>query len=112
MLADNNTIVVLNNPGLAMYFLDFASQTDMYCVNQDYIYGENINRIHEIYDFKTVDKENITDLVRNNSDKNIYLISWGQPNVDLDVTPLSNNMDMVISKVNTTSLMGYEYYYY
>lgn len=112
MLADNNTIVVLNNPGLAMYFLDFASQTDMYCVNQDYIYGENINRIHEIYDFKTVDKENITDLVRNNSDKNIYLISWGQPNVDLDVTPLSNNMDMVISKVNTTSLMGYEYEYY
>ena len=97
-----------------MYFLDFDGDTDIYCVNQDYIYGENINRINEIFEFKTVDKQNITDLARNNTDKNIYLISWGNPDVELNVTTVSNELGAVISKVNTTGFTYDEYdeYYY
>ena len=97
-----------------MYYLDFDGATDMYCVSQDYIYGENINRLHEIFDFKTVDKDNITSLARNNTNKNIYLISWGNPDVDLNVTKVSNELGTTISKVNTTGLAYDEYdeYYY
>ena len=114
ILKDNNSITIITNPGLAMYYLDFDGATDMYCVSQDYIYGENINRLHEIFDFKTVDKDNITSLARNNTDKNIYLISWGNPDVDLNVTKVSNELGTTISKVNTTGLNYNEYdeYYY
>lgn len=117
IVQDNNSMVILTNPGLAMYFMDFAKNVDMYCVNQDYIYGENINRLHEIFAFKTVEKDNITDLARNNTDKNIYLISWGNPDVDLNVSLVSNELGTTISKVNTTGLAydeynDYEDYYY
>ena len=114
ILKDNNSLTIITDPGLAMYFLDFDGETDMYCVSQDYIYGENINRFHEIFEFKTIDKQNITDLARNNTDKNIYLISWGNPDVDLNTTLVSNELGHVISKVNTTGLTYDEYndYYY
>ena len=112
IVQDNNSMVILTNPGLAMYFMDFAKNTDMYCVEQDYIYGENINRLHEIFAFKTVNKDNITDLARNNTDRNIYLISWGNPDTDLNVTKVSNELGTTISKVNTTGLAYDEYDYY
>lgn len=112
ILKDNNSITIMTDPGLAMYFLDFDGATDMYCVSQDYIYGENINRFHEIFDFKTIDKQNISDLARNNTGKNIYLLSWGNPDVDLNVTTVSKELGTSISKVNTTGLAYDDEYYY
>ncbi|WP_407392193.1 hypothetical protein [Methanobrevibacter sp.] len=112
ILEEDNSMIILNNPGLALYFLDFSNQSEMYCVNQDYVYGENMNRIHEIFDFKNIDKTDMRDLATNNTDKNIYLISWGNPNVDLNVSQISKKDGIVISKVNTTSLKTDEYYEY
>ena len=112
IIQDNNSIVILNNPGLAMYFLDFAEQTNMYCVNQNYIYGENIDMIHKIFDFNNIDKDNIDDLAYNNTDKNIYLISWGEPNANINTTQLLKEGDLVISKANVTTPDYDEYEYY
>ena len=112
IIEDSNSTIIITNPGLAMYLLDFADQSDMYCVNQDYIYGENINRLHEIFDFKNIGKDEIANFTANNSDRNIYLASWGNPDVDVEIEPVFKG-DMVLSKVNATSLVNeYDEYYY
>ena len=112
IIEDNNSTIIITNPGLAMYLLDFADQSDMYCINQDYIYGENMNRIHEIFNFKNIDKDEIANFSTNNSNKNIYLVSWGNPDVNVEIEPVFKG-DMTISKVNTTNLVNEddEYYY-
>ena len=112
IIEDNNSTIIITNPGLAMYLLDFADQSDIYCINQDYIYGENMNRIHEIFNFKNIDKDEIANFSTNNSNKNIYLVSWGNPDVNVEIEPVFKG-DMTISKVNTTDLVNEddEYYY-
>ena len=112
IIEDNNSTIIITNPGLAMYLLDFADQSDMYCINQDYIYGENMNRIHEIFNFKNIDKDEIANFSTNNSNKNIYLVSWGNPDVNVEIEPVFKG-DMTISKINTTNLVNEddEYYY-
>ena len=112
IIEDNNSTIIITNPGLAMYLLDFADQSDIYCINQDYIYGENMNRIHEIFNFKNIDKDEIANFSTNNSNKNIYLVSWGNPDVNVEIEPVFKG-DMTISKVNTTNLVNEddEYYY-
>ena len=112
IIEDNNSTIIITNPGLAMYLLDFADQSDMYCINQDYIYGENMNRIHEIFNFKNIDKDEIANFSTNNNNKNIYLVSWGNPDVNVEIEPVFKG-DMTISKVNTTNLVNEddEYYY-
>ena len=112
IIEDNNSTIIITNPGLAMYLLDFADQSDLYCINQDYIYGENMNRIHEIFNFKNIDKDEIANFSTNNSNKNIYLVSWGNPDVNVEIEPVFKG-DMTISKVNTTNLVNEddEYYY-
>lgn len=112
IIEDNNSTIIITNPGLAMYLLDFADQSDMYCINQDYIYGENMNRIHEIFNFKNIDKDEIANFSTNNSNKNIYLVSWGNPDVNVEIEPVFKG-DMTISKINTTNLANEddEYYY-
>ena len=112
IVQDNDSIVILNNPGLAMYFLDLANQTDMYCVYQGYIYGENIDRIHQIFDFKNINKEDIDDLAYNNTDKNIYLVSWGQLDTNITTVPILKQGSLVISKANVTNPYYDEYGYY
>ena len=112
IIEDNNSTIIITNPGLAMYLLDFADQSDIYCINQDYIYGENMNRIHEIFNFKNIDKDEIANFSTNNNNKNIYLVSWGNPDVNVEIEPVFKG-DMTISKVNTTNLVNEddEYYY-
>ena len=105
IIEDNNSTIIITNPGLAMYLLDFADQSDIYCINQDYIYGENMNRIHEIFNFKNIDKDEIANFSTNNSNKNIYLVSWGNHDVNVEIEPVFKG-DMTISKVNTTNLVN------
>ena len=112
IIEDNNSTIIITNPGLAMYLLDFADQSDIYCINQEYIKKENMNRIHEIFNFKNIDKDEIANFSTNNSNKNIYLVSWGNPDVNVEIEPVFKG-DMTISKVNTTNLVNEddEYYY-
>ena len=109
---DNNSIVIITSPNMAMYFLDYSNYCDMYCINQSYIYGENMNRTHEIFNFKDINLEDIDDLAYNNTDKNIYLISWGEPNANITTTPLLIESNLIISKVNITNPLSEEIYEY
>lgn len=108
---DDNGIVILTTPNMIVHFLDYANSTDMYCVATDYIYGENIDRVHQVFDFKDIDKSKIKDFANNNSDKNIYLISWKEPDLDLNTTKLSDEDGVVISKVNVSKPESEEEYY-
>lgn len=111
IVQDDNAITVITSPNMMMYFLDYANLTDMYCINEDYVYGENMARLHEIFDFKNVDKDKLDEFATNNSDKNIYLISWGEPDVDVDSEKVSNANGIVFSKVKITPPQEEEYYY-
>lgn len=105
--SDNNSIVIITSPNMMMYFLDYSSYCDMYCLNQSYVYGENMNRTHEIFDFKDINENEIENFTLNNTDKNIYLISWGEPAFNVTTVPVLKQSNLIISKVNMTS--QYEY---
>lgn len=109
---DNNSIVIITSPNMAMYFLENSNYCDMYCINQSYIYGENMNRTHEIFNFKDIALEDIDELAYNNTDRNIYLISWGEPNANITTIPLLKENNLVISKVNVTNPYSNEIYEY
>ena len=109
---DNNSIVIITNPNMIMYFLDYSNHCDMYCLNQSYVYGENMARAHEIFNFKDINLEDIDDLAYNNTDKNIYLISWGEPNVNITTTQVLKENNLIISKANITNPYSDETYGY
>ena len=109
---DNNSIVIVTSPNMVMYFLEYSNYCDMYCINQSYIYGENMNRTHEIFNFKDIALDDIADFANNNTDKNIYLISWGEPNVNITTIPILKDSNLVISKANVTNPYQNETYEY
>ena len=105
---DNESMVIVTSPNMVMYFLGYADDVDMYCINQDYIYGENMNRTHEIFNFKDISPDEIRNLSSNNTNRSIYIISWGDPEVDVDTTPILKQSNIVISKVDTSKLQQTE----
>ena len=112
IIQDNNSIVILTNPNMVMCFLDYSNYCDMYCLNQSYVYGENMDRVHQIFNFKDINLEDISDLANNNTDKNIYLISWGEPDVNITTTQLLKDNNLIISKANITNPYSEETYGY
>ena len=116
-LTQDNSIVILTNPKSMIYFLNLDNQTDLYCINHDYVYGENINTVHEIFDFKSISQNEIKDLASNNTDKNIYLVTWGDADSYSNFTTDSilNDNGLEILKIDTKSLTPAEeeeeYYY-
>lgn len=110
---DNDSIVIVSSPGAIMYFLDYSKDVDMYCLELDYVYGENMNRTHEIFDFKDIAEEDIQSFAQNNTDKNIYLIGWQAPDVNLTTTEILKEDTLIISKVDNANMTDddEEYYY-
>ncbi|MBR3141491.1 MAG: glycosyltransferase family 39 protein [Methanobrevibacter sp.] len=109
---DNNSVVIITSPNMVMSFLEYSNYCDMYCLNQSYVYGENMARTHEIFNFKDINLEDIDDFAMNNTDKNIYLISWGEPNANVTTVPLLKENNLIISKVNITNPYPDEIYGY
>ncbi len=109
---DNNSVVIVTSPNMVMSFLEYSNYCDMYCLNQSYIYGENMARTHEIFNFKDINLEDIDDFANNNTDKNIYLISWGEPNANVTTVPVLKENNLIISKVNITNPYPDEIYGY
>lgn len=101
---DNNSMVIITQQNMIMYFLDYANQTDMYCLNVGHVFGDNINRLHKLYDFKTYNGTEIDSLIANNTDKNIYIISWYDPKLNSTTTKLHQETGIVFSKVDTANL--------
>lgn len=105
--SDNESVVILTTPNMIVHFLDYSGNCDMYCIDTDYIYSENMDRVHEFFNFKDITADEISNFT---SDKNVYLISWGEPDVDLNTTELSSENGVVISEVNFPEAEE-EYYY-
>ena len=97
-------MVIVSQQNMIMYFLDYANQTDMYCLNVGHVFGDNINRLHKLYDFKTYNGTEIDSLITNNTDKNIYIISWYDPELNSTTTKLHQETGIVFSKVDTSNL--------
>lgn len=79
---DDDSIVILTNPRVMAYFLGSMNNTDMYCINQSHVYGDPIDRVHAIYDFNDITEAELNGFVANNTDKNIYIITFGQFNLN------------------------------
>lgn len=97
---DPNSMLIIPSQNMIMYFLDYAKQTDMYCLNISHVFGENIDRLHKMYDFKTYNGTDIDKLIANNTDKNIYIISWNDPVLNTTTEKLDKQVNIVFSKVN------------
>lgn len=101
---DPNSMLIIPSQNMIMYFLDYANRTDMYCLNVGHVFGEPMERLHLIYDFKNYNGTDIDSLIANNTSKNIYIISWGEPELNTTTTELDRQVGIVFSKVNTNNL--------
>ena len=107
---DNNSIVILSNPKIMMHFLNFDDSTDMYAINQSYVYGVNIDRVHKIFNFKDITSDEIYNLTVNSSGKNVYLIDYGDINLNnVNKTSTIYYGNVQISKLNATQAYANNY---
>lgn len=107
---DNNSVVIADS---AAMFLQFSDRWDIYCTGT-WLHGLDMDRAHDIYDFKELDKNNISNFINNNSDKNIYYGCWGNPKLDENITtiPMLHNPKWNIYKVSSESVIKSDYYKY
>lgn len=97
---ENNSIVIVNPKLDAMYYLYYSNVTEMYIPNESSICGLNLDKLNDTYDFKTVDESQIDELIRNNSDKSIYIFYWGESEkIETPLTCLHQIYDMHYYKV-------------
>ena len=110
MMQDGSAVMVLTKPNTIMYFLDYSDRVDTYCFNHSYVFGENMDRVHKIFDFKDISEDNLTSLVSNNTDRNVYIITWGDLNLDSTVnkTKIWDDRGIEISKLTATESVSEE----
>ena len=113
---DPNSMLIITHQNMIMYFLDYANESDTYFLNVGHVFGENMDRLHQFYNFKTYNGTQIDSLIANNTGKNIYIISWGKPVLNSTVSELDQEIGIVFSKVtapaNTTAADSSEEEYY
>ena len=103
---DPNSMLIIPSQNMIMYFFDYAGQSDTYFLNVGHVFGENMDRPHKLQKFNTFNGNDIDKLIANNSKKNIYIISWGEPVLNTTTEKLDTQVGIVFSKVkptNTTS---------
>ena len=109
-----NSMLIIPSQNIIMYFLDYADHSDIYFINVDHVFGENMDRLHKLYDFNTFNGNDIDKVIANNTQKNIYIISWGDPVLNTSTEKLDTQAGIVFSKVkstNTTTIPEEETYY-
>ena len=99
---DSDSILIVTNPHLIMYFLHLSKQTDMYCLNMAQLFGENMTRLHQIYDFESYNGNDINKVIANSTDENVYIISWNEPVLNSATVEIDKRGNIVFSKVNRT----------
>lgn len=99
---NNDTIAIVIGHDAIMYFINYAKDSDMYCMKTDWLFGEDGERLHKVYNFTDYKPSDIEKVILNNTDKDIYLISWKQPKLNITTTVLDKGNNFVFSKVNTT----------
>ena len=77
IIQDNNSIVI--NAGYSyktFTYLEYSNSTDMYLIKTtNDFYGFNLSELHDTFDFKEISENEIPKLIKDNEDKNIYIIS-------------------------------------
>lgn len=101
---NNDTIAIIVGHDAIMYFLNFAKDSDMYCMKTDWLFGEDGERLHLLYNFTDYNKSDVDKVILNNTDKEIYVISWKDPKLNVTTTTIDRGNNFVFSKVNTTGL--------
>lgn len=101
---DNNSMLIISTNNDSLYFLSYHNQLDLYCLNSTSVFGVDMDRLHQFFDFKNVNGRDIDELIANNSDKNVYLISWKEPKIHSQYELLHKDVFMYYVKINTTSL--------
>ena len=100
---DSNSVLIVSNPHLIMYFLHLSNLTDMYCLNIAQLFGENMTRLHQEFDFKSYNGNDINKITANNTDKNVYIISWNDPVLNSSTVQIDKRGNIVFSKVTPTN---------
>lgn len=101
---DNNSMLIVSRANDTLYYLSYDNQVDFYCLNETQIFGVTMDRLHQNFDFKNVDETKIDELIANNSDKNIYVLCWQEPNIHSPYEVLHKEIFMYYVKINTTDL--------
>ena len=100
---DPNSMLIIPSQNMIMYFIDYAGQSDTYFLNVGHVFGENMDRLHKLQNFNTFNGNDIDKLIANNSKKNIYIISWGEPVLNTTTEKLDTQVGIVFSKVKPTN---------
>ena len=101
---DNNSMLIISTRNDTLYYLSYSNQLDLYCLNSTSVFGVDMDRLHQFFDFKDVNGSDIDELIANNSNKNIYLISWKEPKIHSQYELLHKDVFMHYVKINTTNL--------
>lgn len=104
IIQDENASLVLARPNGEIYFLDYSDRVDTYCIRYTYVFGHKMNELHETFNFKDTSEKDISDLVKNNTDKHFYLINimtWGDLNLNPEInkTTLLSDQGIEISRL-------------
>ena len=104
IIQDENASLVLARPNGVIYFLDYSDRVDTYCIRYTYVFGHKMDELHETFNFKDTSENDISDLVKNNTDKHFYLVNimtWGDLNLNPEInkTTLLSDQGIEISKL-------------
>lgn len=100
VIKDNDTIVI-NDANNKMFYMEYANSTNMYVVNKSSgLYGYNWSELHKTFDFKEISKEDVSKLIKNNKDKDIYIL-YKKADYDKNIktTTISKTGNHMILKV-------------
>ena len=104
ILDDENSTLILSRPNGVIYFLDYSDRVDTYCFKYSKVFGQNLSKLHETFNFKDITEKNVPGLVINNTDRTFYLINiktWGDPDLgsEIDKTMLMSDQGIEISRL-------------
>ena len=98
---NNNSVLIISTKNDICYFLSYSNETDVYCLNESDVFGLEMEKIHNTYDFKNLNKEDIDGFIANNTDKDIYLVCWMEPGIDSPLETLDQQVLLYFYKVDT-----------
>ena len=100
-ISQDNDSIVINDARNRMFYMEYSNDTDMYLLSDQYeLYGYNLSELHDTFDFTEISKDELPKLVKENPDKNIYIICR---NTDFDkrikTTPIIDKGNPIMLKV-------------
>ena len=105
IINDDNATLVLARPNGVIYFLDYSDRVDTYCIKYPIVFGNKMSELHNTFNFNDTSEKDISDLVKNNTDKHFYLINimtWGDLKLspDINKTTLLSDQGIQISRLS------------